>query len=326
MELGKIRWIEKFQTQLVTAAGLAAVYLAVWPLVSPDDPHSPAVFLALDGFGRLALFAVLAWVFAGLCALLTCTARPESSLLVAVVGIGGLSLRSSQIRSLFWLQTGSLRDVFLMLLLEVLVLAVVLVGVLIVVSAVRAFVGRVRPGWLWRARISPPDQAGKEPDTAPKGLTSMMGVVGIFIRRAHSPSRSGRWLLSLVVNLAIAVGLLFLIMRSANRGQILFALFASFFLSTFIAEQIYPTRFAVVSIMLPLLVGAVFYCYGVVTSISDAPNVWMTVPYSLRALPLDWLTAGVGGAMVADWVSSRVREAKLIEKAQAQENSASAKA
>jgi hypothetical protein len=108
--------------------------------------------------------------------------------------------------------------------------------------------------------------------------------------------------------------MLMLLMQSTRRGQIIFALFASFLLATLIAHQQFATQFSVVSWASALLTGVLFYTLAIAKSGHVEPNVWTAVQESARALPIDWMTAGGAGGVLGYWISERIHELKHIER------------
>jgi len=95
-------WLEKLQLQLVTAGALAVVYLLFWKALRGSDPSAAISFLANGNSGEFILFVAVFWALAAACGALTITARPESAVIAVLLGIGGLALRSGQMRSLLW--------------------------------------------------------------------------------------------------------------------------------------------------------------------------------------------------------------------------------
>ena len=112
----------------------------------------------------------------------------------------------------------------------------------------------------------------------------------------------------------IAAGLLLALMRSSDRGQIVFALVASFFLAVFVAHQKFPTPCGAGAWMLPALLAVCSYVLAATAGVGPGPQGWIEVSHYARALPVDWMTAGAGGAMLGYWVSLRVHEARYFEK------------
>ena len=102
--------------------------------------------------------------------------------------------------------------------------------------------------------------------------------------------------------------MLLVLMKSSNRGQILFALGASFLLGTMIAHQLFPATQSAVAWAGPVL-GAVFlYALTCASSIGLGPQAWREVLINARALPVDWITFGAGGAVLGYWISARIHE------------------
>jgi hypothetical protein len=108
--------------------------------------------------------------------------------------------------------------------------------------------------------------------------------------------------------------MLMLLMQSSHRGQIIFALFASFLLASLIAHQQFATRFSVVAWGAPLLTGVLFYVLSIASSGYAGPNVWIRVQSFARALPVDWMTAGGAGGVLGFWISERIHELRHIER------------
>ena len=52
-------------------------------------------------------------------------------------------------------------------------------------------------------------------------------------------------------------------------------------------------------LLLPLALGVAFYLLGSMTQTGANPQDWTNVPKYARALPIDWMTFGIGGGMVA---------------------------
>ncbi|MFW6066524.1 MAG: hypothetical protein ACOC9S_06860, partial [Planctomycetota bacterium] len=126
-----------------------------------------------------------------------------------------------------------------------------------------------------------------------------------------TPARIGA---SLASSAAIAVVLFWLLLRSPERGQILFAVVTSAALGAFIAHQVLPSSHSMLVWTVPFLIAIFVYasCTGI--SLGDSTRAWTAVPLRARVLPIDWLTAGGGGAFLGYWLSARVHEMRFIEK------------
>jgi hypothetical protein len=119
----------------------------------------------------------------------------------------------------------------------------------------------------------------------------------------------------------IAVAVILLLMRSAQRGQILFAVFVGSFVALFLSHQAFPTSLTPVAWAVPMLVGIGFYVLaafavggpGASYGGAAGPGAWADVPFYAQVLPVDWLTGGGGGGLLGYWLSCRVQELRHIE-------------
>jgi len=317
--------LEKIQVQLATVGTLCIVYFGLWPALRPGGPQDPASFLATGGIMTLLAFAVALWALAGLCALVTIHARPEGALVAALFGAAGISLHSPKIRALLWARENDLPAMYGQLIAEVLILAAVVLGAVVAVSLVRAVIGLYKPGWLWtgplaKLRKDEPPQQGR---SAGAVLMAALrhGPLGLFLRKglgelAGDPRRKPTLRQTagfLGLGLVIAVVVLLLLMRSPQRGQILFALVVSFALGVTLAHQAFPSPYSILALAMPVAAAVGFYILAsVATSVTEMPLIWTDVPYYGRALPVDWVTAGGGGALLGFWISSRLHEIKYV--------------
>ena len=104
------------------------------------------------------------------------------------------------------------------------------------------------------------------------------------------------------------------LLRSADRGQIIFALFASFFVASLAGHYACPTRYGSLAVLLPLAFGVATYLLAGAAGVGGPPQGWIDVGLYARALPVDWLTAGSGGAILGCWTSQRMHEAKQLDR------------
>jgi len=350
MEHHHHHWLEKLQVQLVTAGGLFAVYYLAWPIIRPNDPLAAMAFLPMGGMASAAAFAGVFCILVAICALATIAVRPVAALLAATLAAGGASLRSDQIRKLFWTRQADMSGLYSELMLEAVMLALLAVLATLIVFLVRRLVGAVKPTWLWtdpltevsleqrqEVRSRPIAKASKkESDGIFPTLFVLIG--GNFLRELmydagkRGTSKAGQVQpLGIAITRAVAcaglatvvsVLLLFALLRSADRGQIIFALVASFSLGVFAGQQVFPSPHSLVIFILPMLVAVGFYtvAWAFVTP-GEIVN-WAKVNVLFRALPVDWLTAGGGGALLGFWASQRVHEFRLVHHHHEQEQGA----
>lgn len=301
--------LEKFQIQLATAAAVAVVYVLAWPVVCPLDPQGPLTFLPTGNLAGLAALAGIVLLLAAAAAVLTAYARPAGALVVAFLGASGVSLRSPSIRTLLWRADQHMPGVYAQLLAEMAILGLLLAAAAAVVFGLRWLIGAINPRWLWpdpaaRAGFCHEGPQGKAP--AGKGATAA--------KAAGTAQRSVllQAVLCFVAGAAFAAVLLLALLRSGDRGQVLFAVFAGSLLAVLLAQQLFPSRYSVTAWAMPVVVAMGFYVLAALTA-GTSEQAWMRVPHYGNILPVDWLTAGVGGAAGGFWVAARLREVRHLE-------------
>lgn len=296
-----MHWIEKLTVQVAAAAALAAVYLLASPVMRGSDPQLAVAFLPTGSYVQGAAFAVMVLVLAAACALVTLPARPEGALLAALIGAGGISARSPQFRTLLWAQGDGLGGLYLGLIAEVVFLAVVLLAAFAVIGTVRRIMAMAWPGWVWKPPMEERDSAaparcqGGPAATAGTDLTKSLGGMGLA--------------------LALGMVLVLVFLQSSDRGQVIFALLAGFVLATLAANRLCPARHSSFFWLAPMVVAVLFYSLGWASSAGSPSGNWTAVPLYANVLPIDWLTAGCGGAVLGCWISQRAGESRHPEEA-----------
>jgi hypothetical protein len=322
---------ETFQVVVAGGIALAAVYFAVWPVVRPWDAEGALAFLPVDGRGRLTVFALVLWLVAAGCAVLTVSCRPEAALLATLAGAAGFSLRGGGMRALLWEWPAAPEGLFHRLALEALAMAGVLVGAAAVAAVVRGLVRGLLPRYAWT------DPLAGLPVPASTRLKKdwfvgnpVLAVAATLVFRVYRslqargdrarPGGAAVLLGGVVMELAVALIMLVLTFRSTDRGQIQFALAASFLVAALVAHQTFPAGRSLVLCLVPLLVGVVVLALGAGAALSpDDGPAWHQALYVARGLPLraalpaDWLAFGCGGAAAGIWFSRRFREARHLE-------------
>jgi len=325
---------EKLQVQIIPAAAVLAVYFLFWPVIRPNGPLTAVAFVPMGGYGALAAFVAALWVLAGICGVLMVTCRPESAMIAAAFGAGGVSLRSARIRSLLWSRQADVGGLFTELALETAVLLVAAVGAGLIVLIVRKTVSGTYPRWVWKdplAKLSEKQRKkvkdGQDKPAAYWGdpllavvASTCHKIMALLGRRGsvHAGEKADRATAVLravgflIVGMAVGAALLLVLTRSADRGQVLFALVASFLLGSLMAQQTFPTPYGIVAWAMPMLTAVIVYwCAGSVSAAAAASD-WTRVPLCGRALPVDWLTAGGGGALLGHWISARIHEQRHL--------------
>ncbi len=328
MTVHRLHWLEKFVVQVAAAVTALAAYSVLWPLVEACDPEGPLTFFVGGQLQRLAWLAIGLWALAAVCGAATLISRPQGAMLALLVGMGALSVRSPGISPLLWTNMGQGWQLYTLLIVEIVVLTIVLLVADFIAANVRNVVGRVLPGWLWKPL--PEEIAGSaEGQVQLRGRVLETVIIGAMIqligfigqRRLKADDKKSRRKVMiqtgqfLLIAVVLAIALMLTIMRSCQRGQIIFALLGTFFLATLIAHQIAPTPLVAVTWCYPLNMAIIFYMLAAISTVGQPPQGWIHVSLFGRVLPIDWLTAGVGGAMMGGWVSNRMHDAKHITQA-----------
>jgi hypothetical protein len=326
-------WTEKVQVQLAAVLAVAGGYWLLWPLMRHEDPAAALVLLPAGGIGRLIGLVLAAGLIGALTALATVGTRPAGGLGAALLGVGGLSLRSASIRTALWAHQGHLDGMYLLLALEVALLALAVVAGSATVGLVHLWIERARPRWAWRSPLVEWVGGGssvEEPAHRHFGELHGLRVLWRYLlgRSDGQPTGEGghrrrvreavvRHLLFVAVAVTVSFLLAMLLMRSPDRGQVLFAVLASCLAGTLVAHQAFGVPYSLAVALPPIVCGVTVMLLGAVWA---SPNEWMSVPPQAHALPIDWLSAGGGGAILGYWISARWNEMRHLEKASEGDN------
>jgi hypothetical protein len=324
------RWhtLEKIQVEVAAAAALAAMYFLLWPQLQPPDVDRVAVFLPLGASSHLLTLAVTTWMLAALVSLLTTAARPQGALLATLVGVGGISLHSLPMRLLRFVPTSTLMTP---LVTEQICMAGILAGATVVIFLVRLAVSRLAPAWV-RPELETPEgyHAPVPPDRKrlPRWFNPILwlgtGYIVVhlsnirmlpgFGRKARSSARDVILCSLATLGLTLLIGLMMMnifIFEGAARGQLLFGLAASFFLAAGVATYFFPLNFSGPCWLVPLLLGIFFYFRAGLTG-DTGVLTWMHVDRMANILPVDWLSAGGGGAVGGYWLACRIHDWRIF--------------
>ena len=292
-------WIENLAIQVATAAALAAVYFLAAPALRGSDPQQAMVFLPSEQYAQAAIFVAMVLVLAAACALVTLPSRVEGALATVLLGAGGISARSTQFRTLLWARSDGPLGLYLGLIAEVVVLTGLLLAVYGVVVGVRRIVAAAWPGWTWMPRTREP----AEDAASPRGqLSPAKG-------RSDLPRSLGATGLTIALGMVVVLVLL----QSADRGQVIFSVLAGSLLASLAANRFSPPGRSFFVWLAPMAMGILFYTLGLASSTGASGGNWTNVPLYAQALPIDWLTAGSGGAALGCWFSQRATEASRID-------------
>jgi hypothetical protein len=344
----RLHWLEKLQVQLTAAGVLVVAYFLVWRLIRPADPTGAVAFVATGALRDAGLLAAVVLVLTVVGGVTTLTARPEGAMTAVLLGLGGVSLHSGPMRTLLWVRQDDLGALYWQMAAETVLLGAILAAAAVVLHGLRRAVGGRLGRWAWRDLLGDFDErrqreyvrfvaAGKNADGADAYDDLPLKIVGggfarIIVERwgAARRGRSGasggdevaRRGMCFALLVAAGLALVWLLARSVDRGQVLFAVFGGCFLATMLAYMVFPMRFSLPAWAGPILVGVASYVLAATGSLESGQGAWMNVPACYQALPLDWLTGGVGGALLGYWVASRMHENKFLEYQEEQEEGA----
>ncbi len=329
---------EKAQVLLTAGVALAAVYYVFWRGFIGDDPGNPIALVPDGRFGAIISLGILLCVLAGIAGLTTTRSRPEGAILAALIGLGGLSLRSPWMRPLLWMQPDHLPSLFWQMALEILIFAVILLLAEAVAGLFRGLIKRFKPSWVWTdpladlsaeqrnliktdgvASLPSPDECKWMAVTGEFGLMAWL-VKHLLHRSAAKEAQADsmqtalkRSLTCLATGVLLGIIMVSIIMQSTLRGQVLFALFAGFFVSALAARHFFPVRSIFIAWAMPLITALVFYGLAAFSSANALPDFWATARPQFQALPIDWLTAGCSGAVLGFWTAGRMLEFRVFE-------------
>ena len=274
---------------------LAGVSLLAWNNV-PLPWHGNALFVAL-------LLAVMLLIATAVSSLLVHPESPHMGLFCALLGMAGLSIRGGTVHMLveYSQQTGVFNGVSRTLAIECVQWAFIL---LIAEIFCRLLHKKFFANMHWITRAAP-DLAGRSPDEVDPGVarTGLRGGPGAAKPEPESPVNYAIGvLLSVLISGAVAYLLLYVLLQTQAKGQVLFGCFVAFFLSTIAAYLTVP-RVPMLPLLLAVLATAcAAYLYGM-----HMPPMYPGHSgfFATRALPIDYMTAGIPGAILGYYTAFR---------------------
>jgi hypothetical protein len=320
--------LEKLQV-LVSAAALAALtYAVLWPFFAPADPEAPMVLLPEGRVFALAMLIVAMLIFAAVAAATTTLSRPGGAMLAALVGLGALSFRSETMRTLLWSYAGNDGTLYLGLLLELLLMAAGLIVAEFLAGLVSGRLNRI-PRWprrieplamldddqlrrLDEAEVDTSDLEDADTVTPPSLLHALLAMRKVRGQgKSSDATNSGKALGGAALGTVLGLALVSILLQSHMRGQVIFALGAAFLLAGMVLRQLAGGRWVGLASLMPIIAGPVFYAVGMLNA-GRGVNL-ITWPEPMRVLPIDWLTAGCGGALLGFWMAGRMKEHHIFE-------------
>ena len=275
-----------------------------WQLAGPPPEWAGVSLVAWHNHGMLSALLLTCMLLAatGICALLVHPDSPHMGLACALLGMAGLSIRGGSIYMLvrFAQEPGqSFAAVAQGLAIECLEWAVIL---LIAETAGKLLHDRFFANTHWIMRSGP--ELGASLLNGTKENAPVMGVA-LAVSKSLGTRNFPRWIaapLAMLGSGALAFLMLLILMQTQHKGQVLMACFAAFFISTLLVYLAFP-RVPIPAYLLTVpLTAAAAYLYGMH---ADARYPGHLSFFALRALPIDYFTAGIPGAIFGYYAGFR---------------------
>jgi len=275
----------------VVSAGL--FYSVGWMVVRPVDPFGAVSLLSTASpVIAVAELCGLAAVVAGLATVLLRGRLPYAGTFVVAIGLAVMAARGSSADYMVrFPPAGTSRSaLFTLLAAEVVAWAVVIV---VAVAAARTV-----DTWLGSAN-SPPDTQTPDANRAKKQIRGggplcllLCTVCGALLVRTTGGS----------------------LVTAVHKGQVYFSLAAGFYLATLLGVIVSRTRPAIWPLLAVLIVSLLGYLAGgqwpTPAVADDYRQLAHIMPnFVCRAMPVEYLSAGVAGAIAGTWTGSRMASA-----------------
>ena len=298
------------RTRYSIAIILSAIFFCTlgWQLAAPPAEWAGVSLVVWHDHGILSalLLTLMLLAATAVCSLLVHPDSPHMGLACAQLGMAGLSIRGGTIYMLlrFAQQPGaSVAAVSQALAIECGQWALILI---IVEAAGRLLHDRFFANTHWILR-SGPDlgtqllQGRHHPGNTPMGValafSKFFGTQNLS-RRIATP-------LAMLASGALAFLMLYVLMQSQQKGQVLMACFAAFFFSTLLAYLAF-SRTPILALLLTVpLTAAAAYLYDIYGMHAAARYPGHAAFFALRALPIDYFTAGIPGAIFGYYAAFR---------------------
>jgi hypothetical protein len=265
-----------------------------WQLAAPPPEWAGVSLVVWHNHGILSTLLLTGMLLAAtaVCSLLVHPDSPHMGLACALLGMAGLSIRGGTVQMLMvhTRESGSMPHVADALALECVEWGCV---ILLADAFARLFHDRLLANQQWVLRANP--------ILGTKISKTDLGVAAGFSKTVSHALRTDRIKgpvripLAMAWSGAIAFLFLYVFMQSQLKGQVLMACFVAFIISTICAYAAFPTVPFWSLILAVPLTGAVAFLVGR----NAVPGYPGHAPFfAMRALPIDYLTAGVPGAIL----------------------------
>ena len=285
------------RTRYVIAIAVAALLFCTlgWSVAAPPGQEGGVSLMAWPNHGLVMglSLAVIVIVSTIVCTLLVHPDSPHMGLFCTLLGMAGLSIRGGTIHMLVQYAqiTGTYAHIAQLLAVECAQWAILL---LIAEAFTRVLHNQFFANTHWIVRARP--DAGHA-ILAQSRLRHAVGVSQTVSQTLKTDKIQGWPVIPLAViwSMAIATILLYVLMQSQAKGQVLMASFIAFLVSTLCAYLAFP-RVPIVALLLAVpLTAGLLYLYGM-----HMPTLYPghAAFFAARALPIDYVSAGGAAAIL----------------------------
>ena len=289
-----------------------------WFIAGPAAPHQT---FSLMGWGANPIIPAVGLLFLLIIAAVAAMAithadTPHAGQFCALLGLGALAIRGGTIYPLLRIadDATTIHSVYQTLAQECAIWAAILVLAELVTARIHA---KFFANTLWMERVA------QDPEAFRMGLLTHLspgaaGLAGDMARAQAEKLKKGAAkpmnavlanVLALLLGCLVASLLLPVFMQSQGKGQVLFAAFISFGLAGFLANLVLAQSNAWPILLCVPITAALGYFRA--KGALDYPGFSAT-SYA-RSLPIDYIAAGVPGALYGYYGSVRLRLSHLFE-------------
>jgi len=284
------------RTRYTIAIILSALFFCTlgWQFASPPPEWAGVSLVAWHNHGIVSTLVLTIMLLAAtaVCSLLVHPDSPHMGLACALLGMAGLSIRGGTVQMLMVhaQATRSTQQAAIAMAIECVEWGC---AILLADAFARLLHDRLLANHHWVLRANP--ILGTKISKTDLGVAARFSKTISHALRTDRIKGPVRIPLAMTWSGAIAFLFLYVFMQSQLKGQVLMACFAAFIISTICAYAAFPTVPFWALILAVPLTGAVAFLVGrnaVPVYPGHAPF------FAMRALPIDYLTAGVPGAIL----------------------------
>ncbi len=328
MSHNRILEYEKLRVMLSSTVLMLCVYwLVADTFTHTVDPMAPLVFIPMGAVFKLAMVAAMAVVFILIALTVMIRTRPAGAVAVALIGLGGIALHSEPALLLLGTWNGSVGTLYCSMLIEVLVLAFTLLIAEAVGMHLRGRLSAFVPALDWSGLADSVTETAYEKycDDSPAQcpFPRQEACLRLLVRHygigagtdtketdGHREVKGTVCLMHFVLCAVSGLILSAVLMRTDERGQILFSLFAGYTAASLLAYHFFPSGCLASSWGGAAIGACVIY---LAASLGEGGSVWVEIAPITETLPVDWITAGSGGSLMGSWIGARMADYRLSE-------------